>query len=209
MSGSSSSRADGRVGPRTTNHEPRGRARSRATTPSWHHTTICAVRRDGATAIACDGQVTFGQTVLKHGATKLRRLAGGRVLAGFAGSVADALALFTRFEAKIEEFAGNLERAAVELARDWRTDRALRHLEAMMIVADREHLLLLSGSGEVITPDDGVLAIGSGGPLALAAARALVQHSALPAPEVAREALRIASAIDLYTNDHITVEVAP
>jgi ATP-dependent HslUV protease subunit HslV len=153
--------------------------------------------------------VTFGQTVLKHGATKLRRLAGGRVLAGFAGSVADALALFTRFEAKIEEFAGNLERAAVELARDWRTDRALRHLEAMMIVADREHLLLLSGSGEVITPDDGVLAIGSGGPLALAAARALVQHSVLPAPEVAREALRIASAIDLYTNDHITVEVAP
>ncbi len=128
--------------------------------------------------------------MLKHGASKLRRLGGGRVVAGFAGSVADALALFTRFEAKIEEFAGNLERAAVELARDWRTDRALRHLEAMMIVADREHLLLLSGSGEVITPDDGVLAIGSGGPVALAAARALVRHSALPAAEVAREALR-------------------
>jgi ATP-dependent HslUV protease subunit HslV len=165
------------------------------------------VRRDGATAIACDGQVTFGQTVLKHGASKLRRLGGGRVLAGFAGSVADALALFTRFEAKIEEFAGNLERASVELAREWRTDRALRHLEAMMVVADREHLLLLSGSGEVIAPDDGVLAIGSGGPPALAAARALLRHSGLSAAEVAREALALASAIDLYTNDHITVEV--
>jgi ATP-dependent HslUV protease, peptidase subunit HslV len=200
--------AGGWPGPRFPVPGPRVRVPRRADA-SWHHTTICAVRRDGTTAIACDGQVTFGSTVLKHGATKLRRLAGGKVLAGFAGSVADALALFTRFEAKIEEFAGNLERAAVELAREWRTDRALRHLEAMMVVADREHLLLLSGSGEVITPDDGVLAIGSGGPLALAAARALVQHSALPAAEVAREALRIASAIDLYTNDHITVEVAP
>lgn len=174
----------------------------------WHHTTICAVRKDGVTAVACDGQVTFGSTVLKHGATKLRRLGGGRVVAGFAGSVADALALFTRFEAKLEEFAGNLERAAVELARDWRTDRALRHLEAMMIVTDRETVLLLSGSGEVIAPDDGVLAIGSGGAAALAAARALVAHTALGAAEVAREALRLAAGIDLYTNDHITVEVA-
>jgi ATP-dependent HslUV protease subunit HslV len=173
----------------------------------WHHTTICAVRRDGVTAMACDGQVTLGNTVLKHGASKLRRL--GRVLAGFAGSVADALALFTRFEAKFEDFAGNLERAAVELARDWRTDRMLRHLEAMMIVADRDHLLLLSGSGEVVVPDDGVLAIGSGGPVALGAARALVAHSALTAGEVAREALHVAAGIDLYTNDHITVEVAP
>ena len=176
---------------------------------SWHHTTICAVRRGNVTAMACDGQVTLGTTVLKHGASKLRRLGNGRVLAGFAGSVADALALFTRFEAKFEEFAGNLERAAVELARDWRTDRALRHLEAMMVVADREHLLLLSGSGEVVVPDDGVLAIGSGGPMALAAARALVTHSSLEAAEVVREALRIAAAIDLYTNDHITVEVVP
>jgi ATP-dependent HslUV protease subunit HslV len=175
--------------------------------PAWHHTTICAVRRDGITAVACDGQVTFGTTVVKHGASKLRRLGGGRVVAGFAGSVADALALFTRFEAKWEEFAGNLERASVELARDWRTDRALRHLEAMMIVADRDTLLLLSGSGEVITPDDGVLAIGSGGAAALAASRALVAHTTLPAPEIVREALRIASAIDLYTNDHISVEV--
>jgi len=131
------------------------------------------------------------------------------VLAGFAGSVADALALFTRFEAKFEEYAGNLERAAVELARDWRTDRSLRHLEAMMVVADREHLLLVSGSGEVVVPDDGVLAIGSGGPVALAAARALVAHSGLEAAEVARESLRLAAAIDLYTNEHITVEVVP
>jgi ATP-dependent HslUV protease subunit HslV len=176
---------------------------------SWHHTTICAVRRDGVTAMACDGQVTLGTTVLKHGASKLRRLGNGRVLAGFAGSVADALALFTRFEAKFEEFAGNLERAAVELARDWRTDRALRHLEAMMVVADREHLMLLSGSGEVVVPDDGVLAIGSGGSVALGAARALVAHSNLNAADVAREALLIAAAIDLYTNDHITVEVVP
>jgi ATP-dependent HslUV protease subunit HslV len=175
----------------------------------FHHTTICAVRRDGVTAVACDGQVTFGNTVLKHGATKLRRLGGGRVVAGFAGSVADALALFTRFEAKLEEFAGNLERATVELARDWRTDRALRHLEAMMVVADSATLLLLSGSGEVVSPDDGVLAIGSGGPMALAAARALVAHTSLPAPEIAREALAVAARIDLYTNDHISVEVVP
>jgi ATP-dependent HslUV protease subunit HslV len=173
----------------------------------WHHTTICAVRRDGVTAVACDGQVTFGNSILKHGASKLRRLGGGRVVAGFAGSVADALALFTRFEAKLEEFAGNLERAAVELARDWRTDRALRHLEAMMIVADRDALLLLSGSGEVVVPDDGVLAIGSGGPVALAAARALTRHTELPAAEIARAALAIAAEIDLYTNDHISVEV--
>jgi len=133
------------------------------------------VRRGDVTAMACDRQVTLGATVLKHGASKLRRLGNGRVLAGFAGSVADAL--FTRFEAKFEEFAGNPERTAVELARDWRTDRALRHLEAMMVVADREHLLLLSGSGEVVVPDDGVLAIGSGGPMALATARAASRPS--------------------------------
>lgn len=159
--------------------------------------------------MACDGQVTLGSTVLKHRANKLRRLAGGRVLAGFAGSVADALALFSRFEAKLEEFGANLERAAVELARDWRTDRVLRHLEAFMIVADEEKLLLVSGGGEVVSPDDGILAIGSGGPLALAAARALARFSELSAAEVAREALRIAASIDLYTNEHITVEVVP
>jgi ATP-dependent HslUV protease subunit HslV len=175
----------------------------------WHHTTICAVRRDAVTAVACDGQVTFGTAVLKHRASKLRRLGGGSVVAGFAGSVADALALFTRFEAKLEEWPGHLERAAVELAKEWRTDRALRHLEAMMIVADREKLLLLSGSGEVLAPDDGALAIGSGGPLALAAARALLAHTSLAAPDVAREALRIAAEIDLYTNREISVEVIP
>jgi ATP-dependent HslUV protease, peptidase subunit HslV len=175
----------------------------------WHHTTICAVRRDGVTAVACDGQVTLGNTILKHGATKLRRLAGGTVLAGFAGSVADALSLFARFETKLQEHSGNLERAAVELARDWRTDKVLRQLEAMMIVADPERALLLSGSGEVLAPDDGVLAIGSGGPMALAAARALVAHSSLTAAEIAGEALRLASQIDLYTNDHITVETVP
>ena len=173
----------------------------------WHHTTICAVRRDEITAVACDGQVTLGAAVLKHRANKLRRLGGGSVVAGFAGSVADALALFTRFEGKIEEWPGNLERAAVELAKEWRTDRALRHLEAMMIVADRKKLLLLSGSGEVLAPDDGVLAIGSGGPLALAAARALLAHSSLAAPDIAREALRIAADVDLYTNREVTVEV--
>jgi ATP-dependent HslUV protease, peptidase subunit HslV len=197
----SGSRPVGQLGPRITDHGPRPEA------SSWHHTTICAVRRDGVTAVACDGQVTFGTSILKHGASKLRRLGGGRVVAGFAGSVADALALFTRFEAKLEEFAGSLERAAVELARDWRTDRALRHLEAMMIVADRDALLLLSGSGEVVVPDDGILAIGSGGPVALAAARALVRHSAMGAADTARAALAIAAEIDLYTNDHVSVEV--
>lgn len=175
----------------------------------WHHTTICAVSRNGVTAVASDGQVTLGSTVLKHGATKLRRLRDGKVIAGFAGSVADALALFTRFEAKLEEYGGNLERAAVELAREWRTDRALRHLEAMMVVADRERVLLLSGSGEVVSPDDGVVGIGSGGPMAMAAARALVGHTELAAPEVARTALQIASVIDIYTNDHVSVEVVP
>ncbi len=208
MHGCSRLPVGGRPGRGTPDAGSRGGARRRRAA-SWHHTTICAVRRGAATALACDGQVTVGNTVLKHGATKLRRLGGGRVVAGFAGSVADALALFARFEAKLEEFAGNLERAAVELARDWRTDRALRHLEAMMIVADASSLLLLSGSGEVVVPDDGVLAIGSGGPLALAAARALLAHTELPAAEVAREALRIAAAIDLYTNEHITVEIVP
>jgi ATP-dependent HslUV protease, peptidase subunit HslV len=174
---------------------------------AWHHTTIVAVRRDTSTAVGSDGQVTVGNSVLKHHASKVRRLAGGDVVAGFAGSVADALALFDRFERKIEEFSGNLERAAVELARDWRTDRALRHLEAMMIVADRERLLLVSGSGEVLSPDDGVLAIGSGGPAALAAARALFVHTELPAADIVREALRIAAGIDISTNENISVEV--
>jgi len=172
----------------------------------WHHTTVLAVRRGRTVAVASDGQVTLGTTVLKHGAAKVRRLADGRVLAGFAGSVADALALFTRFEGKLQEFSGNLERAAVELARDWRTDRALRHLEALLIAADSRTTLLISGTGEVLSPDDDVVAVGSGGAYALAAARALMAHTELDAASIAREALTIAASIDIYTNDHVTVE---
>ncbi len=172
----------------------------------WHHTTVLAVRKDGVVAIGSDGQVTLGTTVVKHGAAKVRRLAGGKVLAGFAGSVADALALFTRFEAKLEEYGHNLERAAVELARDWRTDKALRHLEALLITADRRTTLLVSGTGEVLSPDDDVVAVGSGGPYALAAARALLKHTGLGATEVVNEGVAIASGIDIYTNDHITIE---
>lgn len=173
----------------------------------FHATTIVAVRHQGKTAIAGDGQVTFGQnTVMKHNAKKVRRLYHGKVLAGFAGSVADAFTLFSKFESKLEEFNGNIMRAAVELAKEWRLDRVLRRLEALLIVIDAEHLLIISGNGEVIEPDDGVTAIGSGGPYALAAARALVQHSDLPAAGIARTALEIAAGICVYTNDHITVE---
>ena len=170
-----------------------------------HGTTVLCVAREGRVAMAADGQVTFGQTVLKHGARKVRKLYKDQVLAGFAGGVADAFALFTRFESKLEEFNGNLERAAVELVKEWRTDRALRRLEAMLIVADAKEQLLLSGSGELISPDDGILAIGSGGPYALAAARALMKHSTLSAKEVAEEGLRIAGEICVYTNAEITV----
>ncbi len=173
---------------------------------TWHHTTVLAVRKDGVVAIGSDGQVTLGTTVVKHGAAKVRRLAGGKVLAGFAGSVADALALFTRFEAKLEEYGHNLERAAVELARDWRTDKALRHLEALLITADHRTTLLVSGTGEVLSPDDDVVAVGSGGSYALAAARALLKHTDLNASEVVNEGLVIAAGIDIYTNDHITIE---
>jgi ATP-dependent HslUV protease subunit HslV len=173
---------------------------------AFHGTTILAVRRDGRAAIAGDGQVTLGTTVVKQGARKIRRLGGGEVLAGFAGSTADALALFARFEAKLEEHRGGLERAAVELAREWRTDRTLRRLEAYLVVASREAAFLLSGAGDVIAPDDGLLAVGSGGPYALAAARALLRHTSLDAAELAAEALRIASQICIYTNDAITVE---
>jgi ATP-dependent HslUV protease subunit HslV len=174
--------------------------------PPLHGTTILAVRHRGGTALAGDGQVTLGQTVVKHGARKIRRLHGGQVLAGFAGSTADAMALFSKFEAKIEEYRGGLERAAVELARDWRTDRVLRRLEAFLIVADREASFLLSGAGDVIAPDDGLLAVGSGGPYALAAARALVRHTGLDASAVATEAMKIAAGLCLYTNDSILVE---
>jgi len=170
-------------------------------------TTIVAVRHQGKIAIAGDGQVTFGgNTIMKHNAKKVRRIYHDKVLAGFAGSVADAFTLFAKFESKLEEYNGNMMRAAVELAKEWRMDRVLRRLEALLIVTNIDHLLIISGNGEVIEPDDGVTAIGSGGPYALAAARAMVQHSALSAPEIAREALLIASSICIYTNDHITVE---
>lgn len=173
----------------------------------FHATTIVAVKHKGKTAIAGDGQVTFGgNTVMKHNAKKVRRLYHGKVLAGFAGSVADAFTLFSKFESKLEEFNGNLMRAAVELAKDWRTDRVLRKLEALLIVLDQEKMLILSGNGEVIEPDDGVTAIGSGGAYALAAARGMVRHSELEAPQIACEALEIAADICVFTNHHITVE---
>ncbi len=169
-------------------------------------TTVICVRRDGKTAIAGDGQVTIGNTVMKHGAAKVRRLYNDRILAGFAGSAADAFALFTRFESKLEEFRGNLERSVVELAKDWRLDKYLRQLQAFLIVANNEKAFLVSGTGDLIQPDDGILAIGSGGSFALAAARALMQHSSMSAADIAAESLRIASTICIYTNDNITVE---
>ncbi len=175
--------------------------------PLFRHTTILCVRRDGAVALGGDGQVTMGTTVMKHGASKVRRLLDGRVLAGFAGSTADAVTLFTRFERKLEEFHGQLERAAVELATDWRTEKTLRTLEALLVVADRQTSLLLSGTGDVIAPDDGILAVGSGGPYAAAAARALLRRTPLDAETIVQEALAIAASIDIYTNDEIRVEV--
>ena len=171
-----------------------------------HATTIVSVRKGGKVVVAGDGQVTVGQTIMKATAKKVRRMAEGRIIAGFAGSAADGIALFDRLEAKIKESAGNLARAAVELAKDWRTDRALRRLEAMIVVADREKTFLLTGSGDVIEPEEGLIAIGSGGAYALAAARALVRHTDLDARRVAEEALRIAGEICVYTNDKITVE---
>jgi ATP-dependent HslUV protease subunit HslV len=172
-------------------------------------TTILAVRHRGRVVVGGDGQVTLGQTVVKHNATKVRRLYQDRVLAGFAGAGADAIALFERFEQKLEKVSGNLRRAAVELAKDWRTDRMLRRLEALMIVADKDALLIVSGTGDVIEPEDGVAAIGSGGNYALAAARALVRHSGLGAREVVEESLRVAAAICVYTNEQLTIEELP
>lgn len=169
-------------------------------------TTIVGVIKDGKAALGGDGQVTFDDTIVKHNAKKLRRLAGGEILAGFAGSSADAFTLFERFEAKIEEFKGNLSRAAVELAKDWRTDRYLRRLEALLAVLDSKQALIISGNGDVIEPDDKIVSIGSGGPYALSAARALAAHSKLSAREIVRRSLEIASEICIYTNDKITVE---
>jgi ATP-dependent HslUV protease subunit HslV len=171
-----------------------------------HATTVLAVRHRDAVVMASDGQVTLGQTVMKQQAKKVRRLYHDKVLAGFAGAAADGFALFSRFESKLEAHRGHLERAAVELARDWRTDRALRRLEAMLLVADARGMYLLSGTGDLIEPDDGVVGIGSGGPFALAAARALIQHSDLGARAVVEEAMRIAAGICIYTNDRIVLE---
>lgn len=169
-------------------------------------TTVICIRHKGEIAMAGDGQVTLGQTILKHSARKIRRLYKDRVLAGFAGATSDAFALFSRFENKLEEYRGNLSRAAIELAKEWRMDKALRQLEALLIVADKESSFLISGTGDVVEPDDGIIAIGSGGPYALAAARALIKHTNLSAREIALEALKISAEICVYTNDNIIVE---
>jgi ATP-dependent HslUV protease subunit HslV len=172
-----------------------------------HATTVLAVRHDGKVVVASDGQVTLGQTIVKHQAKKVRRLYHDRIVAGFAGSAADGFALFGRFEGKLEEHRGNLERAAVELAREWRTDRALRRLEAMLLVADQRVTYLLSGTGDLIEPDDGVMGIGSGGPFAMAAARALLRHGGdLSARQIVEHAMTIASEICVYTNANLVVE---
>jgi len=173
--------------------------------PTIRATTILAVRRDGAVALGGDGQVTVGDTVMKANAQKVRMLRGGKVLGGFAGAAADALTLFDKFEEKLERFPTNLPRAAVELAKEWRSDRVLRRLDALLAVADKEHGFILSGTGEVIEPDDGILAIGSGGPYALAAARALTKHTQLSAKELVQRSLEIAGEICVYTNTNITV----
>jgi ATP-dependent HslUV protease subunit HslV len=175
-------------------------------TRAIHATTVLAVRHQGRVVLASDGQVTLGQTVVKHNARKVRRLYHDRVLAGFAGAAADGFALFTRFETKLEEHRGNLERSAVELARDWRTDRAMRRLEAMLLVADGRLMYLLSGTGDLIEPDDGVMGIGSGGPFAMAAAKALVAHSTLDARAIVEQSMTIAADLCIYTNTRIVLE---
>ena len=173
--------------------------------PTIYATTILAVRRDGQVALGGDGQVTVGDTVMKNNAQKVRVLQGGRILAGFAGAAADAFTLFEKFEEKLERYPGNMSRAAVELAKDWRSDRVLRRLEALLAVADRDHGFIIGGNGDIIEPDDGILAIGSGGAYALAAARALVANTPLPPKEVVRRGLAIAGEICIYTNTNITV----
>lgn len=174
--------------------------------PRWRSTTVLAVRHKGHMVIGADGQVTYGNTIMKADTRKLRRMLDGRIIVGFAGSTADAFALMERFEEKVKDFPGNIARAATELARDWRTDRILRRLEAMMVVADAELTLLLTGQGDVVQPTDGVVGIGSGGPFATAAAKSLVRHSNLTAEEIVRESLQIASEIDIYTNNNIIIE---
>ncbi len=172
-------------------------------------TTVIAVRRGNSVVVAGDGQVSYGDTILKHTASKVRKVHNGKVITGFAGSTADAFTLFERFEAKLKDYNGNLARSAVELAKDWRTDRLLRRLDAMLIVADKEKTFLITGAGDVIEPDEGVLAIGSGGPYALAAARALMKHSELTASQIARTAMEIAAGICIFTNTQITMEEIP
>ncbi len=172
----------------------------------FHATTVLAVRHRDEAVMASDGQVTFGNTVVKHSARKIRRLYNDKILAGFAGSAADSFALFSRFEAKLEQYRGNLERSAVELAKDWRTDRMLRRLEAMLLVMDARATYLLSGTGDLIEPDDGIIAIGSGGAFAMAAAKALARHTELTAKTIAEEAMTIAANICIYSNDRITIE---
>jgi ATP-dependent HslUV protease, peptidase subunit HslV len=173
----------------------------------FHATTVLAVRHRDQTVMASDGQVTFGNTVVKHNARKVRRLYNDRILAGFAGSAADSFALFSRFEAKLEQYRGNLERSSVELAKDWRTDRMLRRLEAMLVVMDQKSTYLLSGTGDLIEPDDGIIAIGSGGAYAMAAAKALSRHTELPAREIAEQAMLIAADICIYSNGNISIEI--
>jgi len=176
------------------------------TTRLIRSTTVLSVRRNGKVVLAGDGQVTLGESVIKHSAKKIRRLYNDKIVAGFAGSTADAFTLFSRFEAKLEQYHGNLGRAAVELARDWRTDKFLRHLEALLLVSDKEQTYLLSGQGDVIEPDGAVAAIGSGGPYAQAAAQALSEHTELSAHQIAEEAMKIAGKMCIYTNDKVTIE---
>ncbi len=172
----------------------------------FRSTTVLCVRRDDKVVMAGDGQVTLGESIIKHGAKKIRRLYQDKILAGFAGSTADAFSLFSRFEGKLDQYHGNLGRAAVELAKDWRTDKFLRHLEALLLVSDKEQTFLLSGQGDVIEPDTGIAAIGSGGPFAQAAAQALADHTKLSAREIAEEAMKIAGRMCIYTNDKVTIE---
>lgn len=177
--------------------------------PRWRATTVLAVRHNGRFVMGADGQVTYGNTIMKSDTRKLRRMLDGKIIVGFAGSTADAFALMERFEEKVKDYPGNIARAATELARDWRTDRALRRLEAMMIVADEERTLLLTGQGDVVQPTDGVVGIGSGGPYATAAAKALVRHSSLSAADIVVESLKVAADVDIYTNTNIITEELP
>jgi ATP-dependent HslUV protease subunit HslV len=174
--------------------------------PRVRSTTVLCVRRDGKVVMAGDGQVTLGEGVIKHNARKIRRLYQDKIVAGFAGSTADAFSLFDRFDSKLEQYHGNLQRAAVELAKDWRTDRMLRHLEALLLVADQNQTYLISGAGDVIEPETGIAAIGSGGPYAQAAAEALLAHTAMPARQIAEEAMKIAGRMCIYTNERLTLE---